>query len=247
MSDQYQHIVVLTGAGISAESGLKTFRDNGGLWEGHRVEEVATPEAFSNNPQLVQQFYNLRRRQLLSDSVDVNIAHCALADFEQAFLGKATNQASNTTRSFTLVTQNVDNLHQRASSSHVIAMHGELLKARCILCDTVVEWHSDIDNASGCAQCDSTGLMRPHIVWFGEVPLAMAEIEQQLNGCDLFVSIGTSSAVYPAAGFQQFAASNKAHTVELNLEPGLTASQFNEVHYGPATEVVPRYFNSLAL
>lgn len=242
MRDQYHHVVVLTGAGVSAESGLKTFRDNGGLWEGHRVEEVATPEAFSANPQIVQQFYNMRRQQLLSNSVNVNRAHCALADFEQAFLANPTNNAA---RSFTMITQNVDDLHQRAGSAQVIAMHGELLKARCLGCETVVEWRLDINNSSGCAHCKNFGLMRPHIVWFGEVPLAMAEIERHLNRVDLFVSIGTSSAVYPAAGFQQVAASNGAHTVELNLEPGLTASQFDEVHYGPATEIVPWYFSSL--
>lgn len=230
----YKNIVVLTGAGISAESGLQTFRDSGGLWEGQRVEDVATPEAFAANPAFVQEFYNLRRQQLLLPSVTSNAAHHALAAFEQSFLGE-----------FTLVTQNVDNLHQRAGSKHVFPMHGELLKARCVSCDSVCGWSEDILAVSTCGYCGSRGSLRPHIVWFGEMPLYMSAIEEVLERCDLFVSIGTSSVVYPAAGFAQVARYNGATTVELNLEPSSHESKFDKAYYGLATQVVPNFFAKL--
>lgn len=230
----YKNIVVLTGAGISAESGLQTFRDSGGLWEGQRVEDVATPEAFAANPAFVQEFYNLRRQQLLLPSVTSNAAHHALAAFEQSFLGE-----------FTLVTQNIDNLHQRAGSKHVFPMHGELLKARCVSCDSVCGWSEDILAVSTCGYCGSRGSLRPHIVWFGEMPLYMSAIEEVLERCDLFVSIGTSSVVYPAAGFAQVARYNGATTVELNLEPSSHESKFDKAYYGLATQVVPNFFDKL--
>ncbi|MDG1663839.1 MAG: NAD-dependent deacylase [Pseudomonadales bacterium] len=230
----YKNIVVLTGAGISAESGLQTFRDSGGLWEGQRVEDVATPEAFAANPAFVQEFYNLRRQQLLLPSVTSNAAHHALAAFEQSFLGE-----------FTLVTQNIDNLHQRAGSKHVFPMHGELLKARCVSCDSVCGWSEDILAVSTCGYCGSRGSLRPHIVWFGEMPLYMSAIEEVLERCDLFVSIGTSSVVYPAAGFAQVARYNGATTVELNLEPSSHESKFDKAYYGLATQVVPNFFAKL--
>lgn len=230
----YKNIVVLTGAGISAESGLQTFRDSGGLWEGQRVEDVATPEAFAANPGFVQEFYNLRRQQLLLPSVTSNAAHHALAAFEQSFLGE-----------FTLVTQNVDNLHQRAGSKHVFPMHGELLKARCVSCESVCGWSEDILAVSTCVYCGSRASLRPHIVWFGEMPLYMSAIEEVLGRCDLFVSIGTSSVVYPAAGFAQVARYNGATTVELNLEPSSHESKFDKAYYGLATQVVPNFFAKL--
>ena len=228
------NIVVLTGAGISAESGLNTFRDNGGLWEGHRMEEVATPEAFEANPALVQHFYNLRRQQLLSSDVNYNAAHKALAEFEAAG-----------SHQLTLVTQNVDDLHQRAGSRAVLAMHGELRKARCQLCDAVQLWDEDISDDSICGHCQQPGGLRPHIVWFGEMPFYMEEIERALQGCDLFVSIGTSGVVYPAAGFQQLAQHCGAKTVELNLAPSDTASRFDQTIYGNATQIVPAFFAQL--
>lgn len=231
---EYRRIVVLTGAGISAESGLRTFRDNDGLWEGHPVEQVATPEAFAANPEMVQGFYNARRAQLCSGEVKPNAAHKALAEFENQFEG-----------SFTLVTQNVDNLHQRAGSKNIFAMHGELVRARCMSCNQVIEWQHNIEESSTCGQCNSAASLRPHIVWFGEIPLFMDEIEQALAECDLFVSIGTSGVVYPAAGFQQLARYAGAQTVELNLEPGNTASQFDESKYGSATKIVPDFFQGL--
>lgn len=232
----YSNIVVLTGAGISAESGLKTFRDNDGLWEGHRVEEVATPEAFIRNPVLVHKFYNARRGQLISGEVLPNAAHFALAEFEKNWQG-----------AYTLITQNVDNLHQKAGSQRVFPMHGELLKARCESCHQIFEWQQDISEKTICTACNTQGSVRPHIVWFGEMPLFMHEIESYLNQADLFVSIGTSSQVYPAAGFSQLAKTAGAKTVELNLQPGATASTFDECVYGPATEIVPDYFQCLNL
>ncbi len=226
----YHSIVVLTGAGISAESGLKTFRDSGGLWEGHRVEDVATPEAFTRDPEAVQSFYNMRRRQLCESALP-NAAHRALASFEQAYNGR-----------FYLITQNVDNLHERGGSQHVVHMHGELLKARCTTSGEIFAIENDITTASICHCCRKAATLRPHIVWFGEIPLYMEEIEQALMGCDLFVSIGTSGQVYPAAGFKQLAQLAGTTTVELNLEASGTYSQFDHAYYGPATQAVSAFF-----
>lgn len=228
----YSSIVVLTGAGISAESGIKTFRASDGLWENHPVEDVATPEGYGRNPSLVQQFYNARRRQLRD--VVPNKAHLALAGFEQSYSGN-----------FLLVTQNVDDLHERAGSSNLIHMHGELLKVQCQDSEEVFQWDQDVTVETPCECCGIAGNLRPHIVWFGEMPLQMDKIYQALSGCDLFVSIGTSGNVYPAAGFFQEAAAAGAKTVELNLEPGNHASLFDEQYYGPATEVVDQFFSSL--
>jgi NAD-dependent deacetylase len=224
---------VLTGAGISAESGLKTFRDAGGLWEGHRVEDVATPEAFLRNPCLVYDFYNQRRLQLFSPEVRCNQAHKALAEFESQHDGM-----------FTLITQNVDDLHQRAGSKNVFPMHGELRKARCSNCKTIQACDVSVDQASVCIFCGEKS-MRPHIVWFGEMPLFMQEIEAALASSDLFVAIGTSSAVYPAAGFYHTAKQIGAKTVELNLQPSDQASNFDEAYYGVASKVVPEFFSGL--
>ena len=236
----YKKIVVLTGAGISAESGLKTFRDNNGLWEGHKVEEVATPEAYQQNPVLVHQFYNMRREQLLNGAKP-NKAHFALAELEKAYPG-----------SFTLVTQNVDNLHEQAGSKKLLHMHGELLKVRCEHCESIFHIAQTpeslpikLETSTQCPSCHSTGTVRPHIVWFGEIPLHMDEIERVLCQCDLFLSIGTSGNVYPAAGFVQLAKRFGAHCVELNLEESQVGSLFDEGHYGNATDKVPAYVNTL--
>lgn len=233
-----RNLVVLTGAGISAESGVPTFRASDGLWEGHRIEEVATPEGFAANPALVQDFYNRRRRHLAR--VQPNAAHRALAELAARWEG-----------GFLLVTQNVDDLHDRAhaeigpaSGFELIHMHGELLKARCTRSGTVSDWPDDmaVDEAS---PHHPEGRMRPHIVWFGELPLEMERIEAALDRCDLFVSIGTSGAVYPAAGFVQQARWAGARTVEINLEPTQGRALFGEGCYGPATEVVPAFFAAL--
>ena len=230
----YQSIVILTGAGISAESGIQTFRASDGLWENHHIEDVASPEGFSRDPNTVHHFYNQRRHQLLSKEIEPNTAHLALADFESKFSGK-----------YTLITQNIDNLHERAGSSMLYHMHGELLKIRCVQSGRIFNCKKDISPLSICECCNTVGNLRPHIVWFGEMPLYMNEIHQALSQCDLFIAVGTSGNVYPAAGFFEMAQSAGAHTIELNLEPTHSGSQFTEQHYGPATEVVPNYLSHL--
>lgn len=234
MSDAYKNIVILTGAGISAESGIETFRASDGLWEGHAVDEVATPEGFARNPALVQQFYNARRAQLNGGSVDPNPAHVALAELEAGLSGE-----------FLLVTQNVDNLHERSGSKNLIHMHGELNKVRCTACLDVTEHTADLQVDAQCRRCGSSGTLRPDIVWFGEMPMLMEEIYLELEHCDLFISIGTSGNVYPAAGFVQTAKSSGAHTVELNLERSLVNHHFDESINGPASEIVPAYVERL--
>ena len=233
MSD-YKSIVVLTGAGISAESGIQTFRATDGLWEQHKIEDVATPEGFKANPELVQQFYNDRRQHLLSDEIQANAAHFSLAKLEKAFDGE-----------FLLVTQNIDNLHESAGSEKVMHMHGELLKMRCRFSEQVYDITGNITSDMRCACCGKKGSLRPHIVWFGEMPFYMNEIEASLMSCDLFISIGTSGLVYPAAGFVQQAKMYGAHTIELNLEPTVTESQFDEHIYGKAGALLPEFVETL--
>ena len=232
------NLVVLTGAGISAESGVPTFRASDGLWCGHRIEDVATPEGYAADPALVQDFYNRRRRQLAE--VRPNAAHRALADLAARWAGD-----------FLLVTQNVDDLHDRAHAEthpgagfELIHMHGELLKARCTRSGAVMDWTGDMA-ADQASPHHPQGRMRPHIVWFGETPLEMARIERALAHCDLFVSIGTSGAVYPAAGFVDLARRAGARTGEINLEPTAGARLFDEGVYGPATQAVPAFLDTL--
>jgi len=233
-----RNLVILTGSGISAESGVPTFRAADGLWLGHRVEDVATPQAFDRDPALVQDFYNRRRRQLAT--VQPNAAHHALADLAARWRGN-----------LLLVTQNVDDLHDRAHADtppapgfDLLHMHGELLKAHCTVTGRVCDCPDDLapDQAS---PFHPGGRLRPHIVWFGEMPLQLDRIERALAACDLFVSIGTSGAVWPAAGFVQLANMAGARTVELNLEPSLGRRLFDEGLYGPATEVVPAFCQTL--
>jgi len=220
---------VLTGAGISVESGLPSFRGADGLWHGHRLEEVATPEAFSRQPHLVQRFYDRRRRQLLADDIVPNKAHEALAELERRWAG-----------SVLLVTQNIDNLHERAGSTSIIHMHGEILKARCLDCDAVVPWLDDLETAHACPSCAAADRLRPHIVWFGEMPFNLDRIYEALTGADLFLAVGTSGQVYPAAGFVQAVNEiGRARTIELNLEPSAVQGQFDEQRTGQATDVVP--------
>jgi NAD-dependent protein deacetylase/lipoamidase len=222
----YKKIVILTGAGISAESGLETFRGAGGLWEGHRVEDVATPQAFERDPGLVQKFYNARRKQLLEET-EPNRAHQFLAGFEEQF---TTNGGD-----FLLVTQNVDDLHDRAGSKNLIHMHGELLKSRCTASGKIRECREDLTDTD----------WRPHIVWFGEMPLEMERIYRAIEQCDLFVAIGTSGHVYPAAGFVELAMNTCSHTVEINLETSKASSKFHEQVIGLATVSVSEYFSKL--
>lgn len=232
MVSRPRSIVVLTGAGISAESGIETFRAAEGLWANHHVDDVATLEGFARNPQLVYAFYNQRRRQLLTPEISPNAAHSALAKFEHEFGGE-----------FLLVTQNVDNLHERAGSENLIHMHGELLKMSCLNSKLIFDVSEDFDYDTQCRCCRSAGNLRPHVVWFGEMPLQMNRINRALENCDMFIAIGTSGNVYPASGFYQTAKIRKARTVELNLER--TGSSFDQHICGPATESVPQFFNSL--
>jgi len=229
---RFENIVILTGAGISAESGLDTFRDKGGIWSRYDVNDVATPQGFARNPAMVHDFYNQRRRNLLG--VKPNAAHGALARLEAEHSGAVT-----------VVTQNIDNLHEQAGSKQVIHMHGELFKVRCQTCETVFAWREDIATATPCPACAAAGGrqgLRPHVVWFGEMPLEMARIDALLDACDLFLSIGTSGNVYPAAGYVA-RVRGRAHTVELNLEA--SNPLFDERVLGRAAEIVPAYVDRL--
>lgn len=228
----YKRIVVLTGSGISAESGIATFRDKDGIWAQYDIEEVATPEAFARQPHKVHDFYNLRRSGL--KGVDPNKAHFALARLEREHKAGAGH-------TFHIVTQNVDNLHEAAGSRNVIHMHGELLRGKCTHCEARFDWHGDMSTAVSCPGCRQSGGVRPDIVWFGEVPYHMDQIATLLMRADLFVSIGTSGTVYPAAAFVGGARRAGAHTVELNLEPSEGVSMFHEVIHGKAGDVVPTF------
>lgn len=225
-------VVILTGAGISAESGLSTFRDPDGVWMKHDPMKLATPEAFAADPELVHAFYNARRAQLRD--VEPNAAHVALARLEQAF-----------GRDLMLVTQNVDDLHERGGSRAVVHMHGALRRVRCQCCDARMTWDGDLTTETACPECGFVGDMRPDIVWFGEMPYHMEEIMRALDNCDLFVAIGTSGAVYPAAGFVQIAGNAGADTMEINLEPSDGSHQFDECRHGPASELVPAFVEEL--
>jgi len=227
-----QRVLVLTGAGISAESGLATFRDPGGLWERYDPMELATPEAFRRDPALVHRFYNSRRAQLAQ--VAPNAAHSALARLQREFEGEVF-----------LVTQNVDDLHERGGSSQVCHMHGELLAMRCNACGSRQRTHRAFDCDSTCPSCNSCGSLRPDVVWFGEMPYFMDEIEARLADCDLFVAVGTSGQVYPAAGFVRQARAAGALAVEINPQPSDTAGLFQLQQRGPATEQLPALVEQL--
>ena len=222
------NLVILTGAGISAEGGLATFRGPDGLWEGHRVEDVCTPEAFARDPGLVHAFYDARRARLAE--VEPNAAHYALAKLDAEWPGE-----------LLLVTQNVDDLHGRAGSKRLIHMHGELNRGWCLACNERFAWTGDMGLNATCPACETRGLVRPDIVWFGEMPYQTDQINAALRACDLFVSIGTSGAVYQAAGFVQTARHFGARTLELNLEPSAGSFLFEESRVGPAGELVPSW------
>lgn len=228
-------VLVLTGAGISAESGIPTFRGDDGLWEGQRIEDVATPQGFARNPSLVHEFYNLRRRALLGSSIQPNAAHVALADFERQHDGE-----------FLLVTQNIDDLHQRAGSRQVLPMHGELLKARCTLTEEIIPWREDLSTSTvHPAEPDLVGTLRPHVVWFGEMPIGLEQIAQFASDCDLFLAIGTSAVVYPAAGIVESTPS-KCRRVEINLDATPQSSRFQTTIRGKASVEVPKFLRSLS-
>ncbi|MBX7458351.1 NAD-dependent deacylase [Qipengyuania sp. 1NDH17] len=226
-----RNIVVLTGAGISAESGIDTFRDAGGLWEQHRVEDVATPEGFARDPDLVQRFYDARREAV--QKVKPNAAHEALARLDAEWEGD-----------LLIVTQNVDDLHERAGAKRVLHMHGELLSALCSACEARHSWSDTLFDQPACPGCGEQAL-RPDVVWFGEMPYEMERIYTALRRADLFVSIGTSGAVYPAAGFVRDAREYGARTLELNLERGEGSYWFDESRQGLASHLVPDWVANL--
>jgi len=226
-----KNIVILTGAGVSAESGIDTFRDGGGLWEKHRVEDVATPEAFARDPDLVLRFYDMRREAI--QTKEPNEAHLALARLDAAWPGE-----------LLIVTQNVDDLHERAGARRVLHMHGEHLLAWCTACDQRSRWTGPLIHRPACPACGAPKL-RPDVVWFGEMPYRMDEIYDALRGADLFVSIGTSGAVYPAAGFVRQARELGIATLELNLEPSQGSRWFEEARHGPATRLVPAWVDEV--
>jgi NAD-dependent deacetylase len=225
-------VVVLTGAGISAESGLKTFRDNDGLWESHRLEDVASPFAWRRNPEMVWRFYQARRRQLLE--AEPNSAHYALAELE------------NKVDSFTLITQNVDDLHSRAGSKNMVQMHGQLRLLRCEACSEIFEkmQAGDLEDDFITCQCEK-GILRPHIVWFGEEPLGMMRIKRETMAADILIVIGTSGVVYPANNLLPLAKSNGAYCIGVNLEPPENVTLFDEFHQGKAGEVLPELVENL--
>ncbi len=228
----YRRIVILTGAGVSAESGVDTFRDKNGLWSKIDYRDVATPEGFAANPALVHEFYNMRRRRIAE--LEPNEAHRALARLERDFAGDVL-----------LVTQNIDDLHERAGSKNLIHMHGEHRSALCTHCGGRSPWDDDMFLDSPCPDCAMVGHLRPDVVWFGEMPYQMERIYGALRSADLFISIGTSGNVYPAAQFVQEAGRHGAHTIELNLEPSDTFDDFDEAIHGPASRVVPSYVDML--
>lgn len=221
-------IVVLTGAGVSADSGVDTFRDRNGLWSKVDFREVATPEGFAADPARVHAFYNERRRRLAD--IEPNDAHFALARLEEHFGGD-----------FLLVTQNIDNLHERAGSKKLVHMHGELTSVLCANCGNRHSWREDLSADIPCPACRSPGFLRPDVVWFSEIPYHMETIYDALERADLFISVGTSGSVYPAAQFVREARRAGAHTVELNLEPSDGIDTFAEAIHGRASEVVPAF------
>jgi NAD-dependent deacetylase len=236
------NVLILTGAGISAESGIPTFRDADGLWEGHSIEEVATPRGFARNPTLVHEFYNQRRRLLLDETIRPNAAHLALAQFE--------NRHNELNRGrFLLVTQNIDDLHQRAGSRNVLAMHGELLKARCTYTDKIFDWREDLSQLTMYPDDPTNqsmrGCLRPHVVWFGEMPLGLSQIESAAQQADIFVAIGTSGLVYPAAGIVAQTPST-CRRIEINLDATPASSHFDQKIRGKASQEVPRLLDELS-
>ncbi|APG62374.1 NAD-dependent protein deacylase [Sphingorhabdus lutea] len=235
--NKFSNIVILTGAGISAESGIDTFRSEGGLWEQHRIEDVATPEAFQRNPDLVYKFYDVRREAI--QKAQPNAAHISLGKLCREWHGD-----------LTIITQNVDDLHERGGAvsqgnAYLIHMHGEHLSAWCMACGERHFWRENLAHRPPCPTCHKPNMLRPDIVWFGEMPYQLGEIDAALRRADLFVSIGTSGAVYPAGGYVRRAKADGIATLELNLEPSKGSHYFDEARYGPATQIVPKWVEEI--
>ncbi len=230
--EHLRNIVILTGAGVSAESGIDTFRSAGGLWEQHKVEDVATPQAFARDPDLVHRFYDMRRERI--QQVEPNAAHHALARLDAGWPGE-----------LLIVTQNVDDLHERAGAARLLHMHGEHLKAWCTACDARHDWRATLSDRPPCPACNAADALRPDVVWFGEMPYQMDRIYRAVAGADLFVSIGTSGAVYPAGGLVRRARDAGARTLALNLEPSKGTRWFDEARHGPASVLVPAWVDEL--
>ena len=231
---QFKHVVILTGAGISAESGIPTFRGKDGLWTQKQMEYLARPETFHSHPEKVHAFYNQRRLDL--KQTKPNRAHRHIAYMEKELVGSPTKM--------TLITQNVDDLHEKAGTKNIIHLHGELNSALCTNCHSRMECFSDLSGQSTCEKCGSTGTLRPDIVWFGEIPYRLEEVQTALYDCDMFVSIGTSGSVFPAAYFVNMAKENGAYTVELNLDPSENAKIFDHTNYGLASQIVPNWVDT---
>lgn len=232
MNKQYKNIVILTGAGISAESGLATFRSSNGLWNNHRVEDVASVEGFRRNPALVHDFYNDLKLEI--QKAKPNPAHLAITRLQNEYPAE-----------ISVVTQNVDTLHEKAGNKNIYHIHGQINQAVCLNCGHILETFGDVDTETVCAQCGVTGMMKPNIVFFGENLLCMDKVETLLRSCDLFVSIGTSGVVFPAAAFVQTAKYHGADTIEFTLEPTSNNFYFDRHVYGPAGQTLPSYVDGL--
>jgi NAD-dependent deacetylase len=231
-SNRFKNLVILTGAGISAESGLATFRAEDGLWHEHRIDDVATFDGFASNPDLVHNFYNQRRAQLRDPKIQPNAAHLALSWLESEWEGD-----------FLLITQNVDDLHERAGSQSCLHMHGSLLKVRCLMCEFKTHWDKDLSTSTPCPKCSRSTFLRPDVVWFGEMPYYLDAIAEKLRSAQIFISIGTSGEVYPAANFAVDAW--KAHRIEVNTTDTAISSRFHEHRKGLSSLEVPRLVKEL--
>lgn len=229
---KYQNIVILTGAGISAESGLATFRASNGLWNNHRVEDVATVEAFERNPAYVHEFYNELKKELVK--AQPNPAHFAITKLQREYDAE-----------ISIVTQNVDTLHEKAGSKNICHIHGQINQALCLNCGHILETFGDVDTETVCPHCKIVGMMKPNIVFFGENLLCMNKVDRLLSGCDLFLSVGTSGVVFPAASFVQIAKYNGAQTYEFNLEPTSNNFYFDRHIFGPAGTTLPAFVDEL--
>ena len=236
MSIFNKNIFILTGAGISKESGINTFREKDGLWDNYKIEDVCTPDAFKRNPDLVNNFYNERKSQLKSPKIKPNEAHLSLAELEKNCSGE-----------FLIVTQNIDNLHERAGSKKILHMHGSLEHAYCMYCNQKVVLNFKLSTSYKCRNCLNKGMVRVDVVWFGEQPKYLEEIYNFLEKTEVFISIGTSNNVYPAAGFIDYLnqLNKKIFMYEFNLEETIKTSQFDQTYFGPATQTIPKFVEDL--